>query len=80
MTFENMQEYLNKIQADRFQTKIMNALLSTYQEVKTLEKLVVELQQKVNEIISNWNEEIEDAAPVQQEKDAINNLTNNIIF
>lgn len=81
MTFEDMQNFLNGIQAEKPQTKIMNAILSCYQEVKILEKMVIELQEKVNEIIGNWNEEIEgvqdaeirDAAPVQQEEDAINN-------
>lgn len=81
MTFEEMQSFLNGIQAEKTQTKIMNALLSCYQQVKTLEKLVIELQEKVNQIAKNWNEEIEgvedaefvDAAPVQQEEDATNN-------
>lgn len=81
MTFEDMQNFLNGIQAEKPQTKIMNAILSCYQEVKILEKMVIELQEKVNEIIGNWNEEIEgvqdaeirDAAPVQQEEDAISN-------
>jgi len=46
---------------------MMNAILTCFQEVKILEKMVVELQEKVNEIIGNWNTEIEgieDAAPV----------------
>lgn len=91
MTFEEMQSFLNGIQAEKTQTKIMNALLSCYQQVKTLENLVIELQEKVNQIAKNWNEEIEgvseddiedasiqeiieeNAAPVQQEEDAINN-------
>lgn len=59
MTFEEMQSFLNGIQAEKTQTKIMNALLSCYQQVKTLEKLVIELQEKVNQIAKNWNEEIE---------------------
>lgn len=59
MTFEEMQSFLNGIQAEKTQTKIMNALLSCYQQVKTLENLVIELQEKVNQIAKNWNEEIE---------------------
>ena len=53
----------------------MNALLACYQEVKNLEKVVVELQEKVNEIILNWNTEIEgeNADPVEQEEDIIDN-------
>lgn len=81
MTFEDMQGFLNRIQAEKTETKIMNALLSVYQEVKEHERLIIEIQEKVNEIAKNWNQEIEgvedaeirDAAPVQQEEDAPNN-------
>lgn len=73
MSFEEMQEFLNGIQAQKPQTKMMNAILTCFQEVKILEKMVVELQKKVNEIIGNWNTEIEGAVPVQQEEDASNN-------
>lgn len=76
MTFEEMQGFLNGIQAQKPETKIMNAILSCYQEVKQHEKLIIELQNKVNEIAKNWNEKIEgeiDAAPVQQEEDLLNN-------
>ena len=51
MSFEEMQEFLNSIQAQKTQTKMMNAILTCFQEVKILEKMVVELQKKVNEII-----------------------------
>lgn len=73
MTFEDMQKFLNKVQQEKTETKIMNALLACYQQVKNLEAVVIELQKKVNEIISNWNTEIEGAAPVKQEEDTINN-------
>lgn len=73
MTFEDMQKFLNKVQQEKTETKIMNALLACYQQVKNLEAVVIELQKKVNEIISNWNTEIEGAAPVEQEEDTINN-------
>lgn len=81
MTFEDMQGFLNRIQAEKTETKIMNALLSVYQEVKEHERLIIEIQEKVNEIAKNWNQEIEgvqdaevrDAAPVQQKEDAPNN-------
>ena len=43
MTFEDMQLFLNKTQQERTETKIMNALLACYQEVKNLEKVVIEL-------------------------------------
>lgn len=74
MTIEDMQNFLNRIQAEKSETKIMNALLSCYQEVKGLEKMVIELQEKVNEIIGNWNEEIEgvEGAEVVEAADALN--------
>lgn len=76
MSFEEMQEFLNSIQAQKPQTKMMNAILTCFQQTKQLEKMVIELQEKINEIIGNWNTEIEgieDAAPVQTEEDAFNN-------
>ena len=42
MSFEEMQEFLNGIQAQKPQTKMMNAILTCFQEVKILEKMVVE--------------------------------------
>lgn len=71
MTYDEMQEFLNKIQTEKTQTKIMNALLSCYQQVKQHEKMIIELQEKMNEMISQWNtefggvdDEIEDAETV----------------
>lgn len=60
MTFEEMQNFLSKIQSEKTQTKIMNALLSCYQEVKQHEKMIIEIQQKLNEIIKGWNEQVAD--------------------
>lgn len=59
MTFEEMQGFLSNVQAEQPETKIMNALLSCYQQVKQHEKMIIELQEKVNEIAKNWNQEIE---------------------
>lgn len=70
MTFEEMQSFLSKIQAEKPQTKIMNALLSCYQEVKEHEKLIIELQRKVNEIAKNWNSEIEGIEEEEEENAA----------
>ena len=49
----------------------MNAILTCYQDIDQLKKMVIELQEKVNEIIENWNVKIENAAPVNQEEDVI---------
>ena len=72
MTFEEMQSFLSKIQAEKPQTKIMNALLSCYQEVKEHEKLIIELQEKVNEIAKNWNSEIEGIEEEEENAAALN--------
>ena len=70
MTFEEMQSFLSKIQAEKPQTKIMNALLSCYQEIKEHEKLIIELQKKVNEIAKNWNSKIEGVEEDEEENAA----------
>ena len=71
MSFEEMQTFLSNIQAERPETKMMNAILTCYQDIDQLKKMVVELQEKVNEIIENWNVKIENAAPVNEEEDII---------
>lgn len=71
MTTIEMKEILSKISNETFQTKILNVLLSQYGQIKQLEKIVVELQQKVNEIIEVINKK--DAAPVNEEEDLIVN-------
>ena len=71
MSFEEMQTFLSNVQAERPETKIMNAILTCYQDIDQLKKMVIELQEKVNEIIENWNVKIENAAPVNEEEDII---------
>lgn len=71
MTAIEMKEILSKISNETFQTKVLNVLLSQYSQIKQLEKIVVELQQKVNEIIEFINKK--DAAPVNEEEDLIIN-------
>ena len=71
MTREEMQKYLIKIQEQDPQTKMLNAILTCFDENKKLEKMIVELQQKVNEIIEFINKK--DAAPVNEEEDLIVN-------
>lgn len=68
MTIEEMNKLLTKINSQSFETKILNVMLTQYSEIKSLEKQVKELQQKVNEIITNWNTEIEG-----QNAEALNN-------
>lgn len=72
MTTEEMKAYLTKVQNDMPETRMLNAILTCFERTETLEKLVIQLQEKVNQIISEWNDK-ESAAPIQQEEDAINN-------
>ena len=71
MTREEMLKYLIKIQEQDPQTKMLNAIFTCFDENKKLEKMIVELQQKVNEIIEFINKK--DAAPVNEEEDLIVN-------
>ena len=73
MTREEMQKYLIKIQEQNPQTKMLNAILTCFDQIKNLEKLVIELQQKINEIIEFINKK--DAEPVNKEEDLINDYT-----
>lgn len=68
MSFEEMQTFLNNIQAEKTDTKLMNAILTCYQDIEQLKKMVIELQKKVNEVIENWNKKIEgDAAALNDD-------------
>ena len=56
MTLDEMTKVLTKISSESFQTKVLNVILTQYNEIKNLEKNIIELQQKENELITNWNE------------------------
>lgn len=73
MIREEMQKYLIKIQEQNPQTKMLNAILACFDQIKNLEKKVIELQQKVNEIIEFIN--MENAESVNEEEDLINDYT-----
>ena len=69
MTVQQMQKYLSQLQNDRYETKVLNAILTCFVEIKQLESVVIDLQKKTNEIIKNWNSEIEGV----QDAEALNN-------
>lgn len=71
MTKEEMQKYLTKIQEQSSQTKMLNAILACFNENKNLEKMIIEIQQKVNEIIEVINKK--NAETVNEEEDLIVN-------
>ncbi len=62
MTFEEMQNYLNNVQMQLPESKIMNALLVCFKDTKSLEdsvrkieKALFETQTALNELITKWN-------------------------
>lgn len=74
MTIEEMKNHLTQIQNEsvQTQTKMLNAILTSYAEIKNLEIKVIELQEKINEIITFLNKVTvkEDAETVNPEEDA----------
>ena len=72
MTIEEMKNHLTQIQNESAQTKILNTILTSYAEIKNLEIKVMELQEKVNEIITFLNKVTvkEDAETINPEEDA----------
>lgn len=68
MTIEQMTEYLTRLSNQRFQTKLLNVILTCFSEIDATKKMVVELQEKVNQIIGEWNKK-ED----QENAEAFNN-------
>lgn len=76
MTIDEMKDQLTQIQNESSQTKILNAILTCYAEIKGLEKGLIETQQAVNQIIKvlNNSEAKEDIAEtVNSEEDALVN-------
>lgn len=64
MTIDEMQTYLTQVQKELPMTKILNAIMAQQQDIDMLKSAVIEVQQKVNEIISAINSA---AAPVEEE-------------
>lgn len=68
MTIEEMQKELTQLHNEQFETKILNIILNIYAEIKGQEEAIIELQQKVNEIIKLLN----NAEPVNTEEVPVN--------
>lgn len=64
MTIDEMQTYLTQVQKELPMTKILNAIMTQQQDIDMLKSAVIEVQQKVNEIISAINSA---AAPAEEE-------------
>ena len=65
MTIDEMQNYLTQVQKELPTTKILNAIMTKQQDIDALRTAVIEVQQKVNEIISAINS----AAATAEEED-----------
>lgn len=63
MSIDEMKEYLIGIQKELPQTKILNALLAQQEQIEVLRTALIEVQGKINEIISAINS----AAPAEEE-------------
>lgn len=73
MDLQQMTEYLNNIQQERFETKVLNAILTCFEEISRLKEALVETQEKMNEIIEeiNGKEETETSQVVEVEAEEV---------
>ena len=66
MTIEEIQKYLTDIQNERFETKVLNAILTSFVEIKKLEDRVNILEEMIKEdrraaeALKNEEDQIED--------------------
>ena len=59
MDLESMKSFLIKAQEESFQTRVLNAILSCFEEIENVKVELKETREKVNEVIENWNENAE---------------------
>lgn len=59
MDLENIRNFLIKTQQESFQTRVLNAILSCFEEIENIKVELNETREKVNEVIKNWNENAE---------------------
>lgn len=59
MNKENCHQLLSKIQAETFQTKILNIILTLNNQIEDLKIALIDTQQKMNEIIETVNQKEE---------------------
>ena len=80
MTIEQMTEYLTRLSNQRFQTKLLNVILTCFSEIDATKKMVIELQEKVNQIIGEWNkkEDQENAEALNNDIEEYNALMNSV--
>lgn len=72
MTTKEMQNFLQEISNNRFQTKVLNAILSCFELSKMNEKRIQKLEEKVNELISAYNKENGQVPAQEESAEALN--------
>lgn len=59
MNLESMRSFLIKTQEESFQTRVLNSILTCFEEIENIKVELKETREKVNEVIENWNESAE---------------------
>lgn len=55
MNLQQMRDFLNSVQQERFETKVLNAILACFEQISMVKEALVETQEKMNEIIEEIN-------------------------
>ena len=77
MDLESMRSFLIKAQEESFQTRVLNAILSCFEEIENVKVELKETREKVNEVIENWNENAETVNNDIQEDDEVEDALEN---
>ena len=77
MDLENIRNFLIKTQQESFQTRVLNAILSCFEEIENIKVELNETREKVNEVIKNWNENAETVNNDIEEDDEVEDALEN---
>ena len=77
MDLESMKSFLIKTQEESFQTRILNSILTCFEEIENIKIELKEIREKVNEVIENWNENAETVNNDIQEDDEVEDALEN---
>lgn len=67
MDLQQMRDFLNAVQQERFETKVLNAILACFEQISMVKNALVETQEKMNEIIEEINGANENAEALNPE-------------
>ena len=77
MDLESMKSFLIKTQEESFQTRVLNSILTCFEEIENIKIELKEIREKVNEVIENWNENAETVNNDIQEDDEVEDALEN---